>query len=245
MNFLDLKDISERYMELINPSSPEKIVAVGRYAGLQPGQRVIDFGSGFGEALALWADYFGISGVGIDIRPYACKRAEHKLNERGVADRVEIVCANAAEYVFEPHHYDLAACIGATFIWGGFVEAIQAMKVAVRPGGRLAIGEAHWARQPVPPEFARTQESMHTEYELLQLARQEGFDFEYMVRASHDDWDHYEASNWYGLVRWIEANPDHPERQQVIDHLHASQEEYLRYAHEYFGWAIYVLGPSS
>ncbi len=29
MEFLDLKDISERYMELINPFSPEKVLRVG------------------------------------------------------------------------------------------------------------------------------------------------------------------------------------------------------------------------
>jgi hypothetical protein len=63
------------------------------------------------------------------------------------------------------------------------------------------------------------------------------------VRASHDDWDTYEAGNWYGLSRLIEENPAHPERQDVIDHLHESQSEYFRYGREYFGWAIYLLTP--
>ena len=47
MEFLDLKDISERYMELINPTSTEKIISIGRHAGLGAGQRVIDFGTCF------------------------------------------------------------------------------------------------------------------------------------------------------------------------------------------------------
>ena len=55
MKFLELKDISERYMRLLNPCSPEKIVKIGQMAGLEPGNRVIDFGAGFGESLALWA----------------------------------------------------------------------------------------------------------------------------------------------------------------------------------------------
>jgi hypothetical protein len=46
-----------------------------------------------------------------------------------------------------------------------------------------------------------------------------------------------------GWRRWIDENPNHPERQQVIEHLHQSQDEYTRYAREYFGWAIYVLNP--
>ena len=34
------------------------------------------------------------------------------------------------------------------------------------------------------------------------------------------------------------------ESEQVVQHLHASQEEYLRYARQNFGWAIWVLNPS-
>ena len=64
MNFLDLVDISERNIELVNPTSPEKIVRVGQAAGLRPGQRIVEFGCGYGEVLALWAVHFGISGLG-------------------------------------------------------------------------------------------------------------------------------------------------------------------------------------
>jgi len=53
MEFLDLKNISERYLELVNPTSPKKILAVGKVLGLKEDSRVIDFGCGFGEVLAL------------------------------------------------------------------------------------------------------------------------------------------------------------------------------------------------
>lgn len=243
MEFLDLKDISEKYLELVNPTSTEKVLAAGRYAGLQPGHRVIDFGCGFGEVLVLWAENFGISGVGIDIRQYACKRATQKINERCLSERIEIVQGSGAEYRFEPGAFDAAACIGATFIWGGFRQAIQTMRLAVRPGGRLVIGEVFWLKSTVPPEFAQEQMDVCTEQQLVHQARQEGYDILYMVLASQDDWNHYEASNWYGLLQWIENNPDHPERRQVIEHLHVSQDEYFRYGREYFGWAIFVLKP--
>ena len=86
--------------------------------------------------------------------------------------------------------------------------------------------------------------SRQIEKELLEIAHEEGFDIEYVVRSNHDDWDRYEAGNWYALVRWIEENPDHPERQEVIDHLHSSQELYFKYNREYLGWAMYVLSPA-
>jgi SAM-dependent methyltransferase len=225
MDFFDLVNISERYMELVNPSTPEKVLKIGEVLGLEEGSRVIDFGCGYGEVLALWAERFGISGMGIEIREHACDRANAKMVKRGLADRIEIICANAAEYPFEQGAFDVAACIGASFIWKGFRPTIQNMRTAIHGGGKLVIGEPYWRVAQVPPEYAST-EKFHFEHELLNIAHQEGFDFEYMVRANHDDWDNYEAVNWYGLVRWIEENSDHPERQQVIDHLHKYQEEY-------------------
>jgi ubiquinone/menaquinone biosynthesis C-methylase UbiE len=243
MNFLELKNISEQYMDLLNPTTPEKILKAGQIAGLRQGDRVIDFGTGFAEPLILWAEKFRISGVGIDLRPYACDRAKQKIAERRLTDRLEVVCGDASKYVYPPHGFDLASCIGATFIWGTFRDAVHAMKAAIYPHGKLVIGEVHWLTDDVPNEFRTLQTEVYTEVELLQGARQEGFDFEYVLHSSHDDWDRYEADNWHGLVRWIEENPQHPERQQVIDHLHESQDEYTRYGRMYLGWAIYVLNP--
>lgn len=96
MKFLELKNISEALMELVNPTSPEKILKAGQVAGLKPSSKVIDFGCGFAEPLILWAERFGISGVGIDIRPYACERAKNKIADRGLSARLEVVCGDAA-----------------------------------------------------------------------------------------------------------------------------------------------------
>src|SRR4030042_1066442 len=243
MHFFDLKDISEQFMELLNPTTPEKIIKAGQMAGMKLGHNVIDFGCGFAEPLILWAKKYGISGVGIDIRPKTCDRAELKVARNELSHRIEIVCIDAAKYAFTPHSFDLASCIGATFIWGTFGDAVRAMKEAIKPRGKLVIGEVYWLTDNVPAEFRTQQKDIKTETELLQAARQEGFDFEYVLHSSTDDWDRYEADNWYGLLRWIEEHPKHPERQQVIDHLHESQDEYVRYGRMYFGWALYVLNP--
>jgi SAM-dependent methyltransferase len=243
MDFFDLVNISERYLELINPSSPEKVIKLGKFLRLRQGSRVVDFGCGYAEPLILWAEQFGIEGIGIDVREQACERARKKVSERGLTGRIEIVCGKGADYAFEPGAFDAATCVGASFVWGGYKPTIQAMKRAIRPEGRLGIGEPYWLRDKVPEEYAAQISPVHTEFELMQIAREEGFDFEYVVRASHDDWDRYEADNWHGLIRWIEENPDHPELEDVIKHLHKDQDEYLKFGREYLGWAMYVLAP--
>ncbi len=246
MEFLELKNISERYLELVNPTTSQKILLAGRIAGMAEGARVIDFGSGYAEALLLWAREYGISGLGIDIRPAACQRACQKIEALGLGDRIEIVCGNAAEYAFEPHSYDVASCVGATFIWkGGFEEALGAMRRATVPDGRLIVGEAYWLRSMVPPECAQRETSIRTEYELLHMAREQGLELIYVLHSSRDEWDHYESENWRGLTDWLDENPTHPGRDDVIRHLHQSQEEYVRYGREYFGWALYVFRPGA
>jgi SAM-dependent methyltransferase len=243
MDFFDQVNISERFMEILNPTSTVKILTVGEILRLKLESRVIDFGCGFGETLALWGTEFGISGIGIDVREYACERARNKMHEKGLKKRIEIVCANGAEYPFEKGHFNVACCIGATFIWKGYEQTIHAMKEAIVPGGRLVIGEPYWNKGDVPAEYVASISPIHNEFKLLETARREGFDLEYVVRASQDDWDTYEAGNWFGSTRWLEENPTHPERQQVIDHLHKTQDAYFRYGREYLGWAMYILHP--
>ena len=243
MEFFDLVNISEQFMELVNPISPEKVMKVGEVSGLNQDSRVIEFGSGYGEVLALWAEAFGISGIGIEIRDYACQRATKKMQERGFANRIKIVCANAAGHEFEKHAFDVAACVGATFIWDGFRSTIRAMREAVRPAGKLVIGEQYWQTDRVPSKYAKEEKAMLTELELLQIIRDEGYDLEYVARATHDEWDRYVTQDWHGLLRWIEENTNHPEREEVIRHFHMMQDKYVKYDREHMGWAMYVLKP--
>ncbi len=245
MEFFDLVNISERYIELVNPTTPEKIEVVGQILNLTRTSRIIDFGCGYGEVLAIWARLYGISGTGIELRKHACQRATKKMVVQNLTDRIEIVCGDAAEFEFRHQTYSAAICLGASFIWGGFRKTIRSMKHAVVDGGKLAVGEPYWLRDQIPSEYMDAEPDVHFESELLEIAHEEGFDIEYVVRSSHDDWDSYEAGNWYALVRWIEENPDHPERQEVIDHLHSSQELYFKYTREYLGWAIYLLTPAT
>jgi SAM-dependent methyltransferase len=246
MDFLDIYTIAERDIELVNPTSREKIVLVGKMLGMAPGTKVIDFGAGYAEPLMIWAEEFGISGVGIELRKACCERARKKISGRRLGRRLEIVHKDASEHRFQEGAFDFAACIGASFIWGGFGPAVKALKKAVRPGGKIAIGEPYWNKTPAPKEYIKRLEGhpFYTERGLLELARSEGYDFEYIVRSSLDDWDRYETGNWHGLHKWLSENPGHPDRRQVVDWLRKNQEEYLRWGREYLGWAIYLMRPT-
>ncbi len=241
MNFFDLVNISEQFMEIVNPSNPENIIRFGKELGLEKGSQVIDFGCGFGESLVLWAEEFGITGVGIDIREYACDRAKEKIAAKGFSDRLQIYCANASEFEFEPNSFDVATCLGATFIWGGFGSSIGEMKRALKPKGRIGIGELTWLNDTVPVDYGQRREEIHKEFDLYKFAQREGFAFSGVIRSSRADWDRYETDNWKGLLHWLAENASHPEWDEVESHFRQVQEDYLQFGRQNLGWALYAL----
>lgn len=243
LTFLDLKDIAERSIELVNPTSPQKIVELGRLAGMKAGERLIEFGCGYAEPLVLWAEAFGINGVGIELRPKAVERARRKIAQKGLSERITIIEGRGSEYQFEPGSFDYAACIGASFVWESQAQALQELKRAIKPDGRILLGEAFWLKDAVPPDLAQAQTSFQSEASLLQLFHKTGLEVTYIMHSSLDEWDRYETANWYGLMEWIERNPGHPDLPDVVQHLHESQDEYMRLGREYFGWALYLLCP--
>ena len=143
MHFLDYYTIAEKYIDLVNPTSPEKVIEAGRITEFKPGDRIIDYGCGYAEPLLLWAKEYGITGVGIEIREAVVERARKKIESAGLSDKLEIICGQGAEYTFEPHSFDYAICLGASFVWDGFQSAVHNLKQTVKAGGKILIGEPY------------------------------------------------------------------------------------------------------
>jgi SAM-dependent methyltransferase len=242
MEIHDLVTISQGPLAIMNPTTPEKVGAAGRAAGLSSGSRVVEFGCGNGTILALWGEAFGISGLGIENRPSACEQAASAFRDAGLADRIAVRCMDAREYLSEVP-FDCAACIGSSHIWGGFESALDAIQARVHEDGVIVMGDRYWRTDRTPPDFAREWPEVLTEYEILQTVREAGFDLAAVIRASVEDWDRYESGIWGSIRAWLSDNPDHPERDGLIEYLRRIQEEYFGYGREFMGWAIYVLVP--
>ncbi|MDK2975165.1 MAG: hypothetical protein PWP08_1536 [Methanofollis sp.] len=243
MDYFDLISISTRNSAIMNPTTPGKLAGAGEMARLTAGEQVIEFGCGYGTILALWGERFGIFGRGIDIRKDACIRAEETLLRAGLSERITISCADLRTEIPD-RGYDLAVCVGSSHIWGGFSASLSAMAEWLAPEGRIVIGERYWAKESVPPSFSREWPEVLTEYEIFSWARDAGFEIRGVFRASHDDWDAYESSNWGGLLAWLEEHPADPGADEVREYLRRIQDEYAGYGREYMGFALYVLVPS-
>ncbi|HEY5628347.1 MAG TPA: class I SAM-dependent methyltransferase [Candidatus Limnocylindrales bacterium] len=239
-------EIAEGNHRILNPLIEPQLRLLGEIAGVGPGWRVLDLACGKGELLCRWAEWFGSGGVGVDLSVVFSGAARARAAELGVADRVEIVEGDAALYRAEPGAFDVACCIGATWIGGGLTGTADLLRPALRPGGLLLIGEPYWI-EPPPFDCLKAHDvtwddfcSLEGTFERLDAA---GLELVELVMANPDTWDRYEASQWLTVTDWLAANPDDPDHAAMARFRDDGRRTYLRWGRRYLGWGVFVTRP--
>jgi SAM-dependent methyltransferase len=238
-------NISESAHRIHNPFTPDKFATLGDALRLEAGTRVLDLGSGSGEMLCTWARDYGITGTGIDMSPLFTAQAKLRAEELGVAEHVTFIHNDATGYVSE-HKVDIAACIGATWIAGGFTGTVELLAQSLNPGGIILIGEPYWRQVPPTEEIAKgchanAISDFLTLPELLATFGHMHYDVVEMVLANQDGWDRYEAAKWLTMRQWLEANPDDTFAKEVRAQLTSEPVRYATYTREYLGWGVFAL----
>jgi len=238
-------NITESAHRIHNPFTADKFAALGAALRMEPGTRVLDLGSGSGEMLCTWARDFGIHGVGVDLSVLFSEQARQRAVELGVADRVEFIHDDAVGYVID-EKVDVAACIGATWIGGGFAGTIELLAKSLRPGGIILVGEPYWLRLPPTEDVARECEAesisdFMTLPDLVGSFGDLGYDVVEMVLADQDGWDRYEAAKWLTMRKWLAANPGDEFVPEVRAQLTREPKRHVQYRREYLGWGVFAL----
>ncbi len=238
-------NITESAHRIHNPITPEKLATLGAALRLESGARVLDLGSGSGEMLCTWARDHGIIGTGIDMSQLFIEQAKLRAEELGVADRVKFIHGDAAGYVSD-EKVDVAACVGATWIGGGFAGTIELLARSLKLGGIILLGEPYWRQLPPTEDVAKgclahSIADFLLLPELLASFDRLGYDVVEMVLADQDGWDRYEAAKWLTMRRWLEANPDDELAKEVRAQLTSEPVRYAAYTREYVGWGVFAL----
>ncbi|EGT3624056.1 class I SAM-dependent methyltransferase [Morganella morganii] len=237
--------ISESEHRIHNPFTEEKYATLGRVLRMKPNTHILDLGSGSGEMLCTWAREYSITGLGIDMSQLFSAQARLRAEELGVSDRVQFIHNDAAGYVAEDK-FDVAACVGATWIAGGFAGMVELLAQSLKPGGIMLIGEPFWRQLPSTEEIAQACgvsaiADLLMLPELISAFDDLGYDVVEMVLADQDGWDRYEAAKWLTMRRWLEANPDDDFAAEVRAELNISPKRHVTYGREYFGWGVFAL----
>ena len=61
-----------------------------------------------------------------------------------------------------------------------------------------------------------------------------------MIAASEDDWDRYASSSWRAARSWAAANPEDPDRAEILGLTDGYCERHLRFTRPHLGWAMFV-----
>ena len=126
-----------RGAKTLEEAQEAKLELVCTKLALEPGQRVLDVGCGWGSFAMHAAANHGASVVGITLSEPQARLARERAAERGLTDRVEIRVADYRELGDEP--FDSVASIGMVEHVGNAQIDTYARQLArlVTPGGRV------------------------------------------------------------------------------------------------------------
>jgi precorrin-6B methylase 2 len=230
--------VAERDHELQNPTSPEKIRLLGERLRLAAETQVLDVASGKCGPAVILAGEFGCRVTAIERAPEFVAAARERVSATGLSDRIEIVEQDAAEADLGRDRYDVAMCLGASFVWGGLDGTLAALTPAVRDGGAVVVGEPYWRRWPLPEELDDL--GYVPLAETVARFESAGLTMVALIASSEDDWDRYESLHWRALEEWLAANPHDPDAPRIRELHERYRDEYLRRQRELLGWAIFV-----
>jgi cyclopropane-fatty-acyl-phospholipid synthase len=96
--------------EPLDDAQTRKLDVVCRKLNLQPNERLLDVGCGWGSLVIHAATHYGVRAVGVTISPAQAELARARVREAGLSDRVEIRLADYRDTDDGP--YDKVASVG-------------------------------------------------------------------------------------------------------------------------------------
>jgi SAM-dependent methyltransferase len=206
--------------------------------------QVVDIACGKGEFLIRLAEVYDARGVGIDLSPFFVADAERRLETRASDAGITFIQMNGADFSPDnPHQFDLASCIGASWIFGGHAGTLEALIRMVKPDGWVIVGEPYWLQEP-PQEYLEAagiaKEDLGSHVSNAEVGEHRGLDLVHTIVSSSDDWDVYEGLQWYAAAEYARAHPDDPDLAEVVERVEEDRKTYLRWGRDTVGWAIYM-----
>jgi SAM-dependent methyltransferase len=238
-------DITHADHVYCNPLSPARLEELISLLSLPPSAHVLDVGCGRAEMLIRLAERYAIRGVGIDQSPYAIKRARDEAARRRSEGSLVFFHQDGAEYFAPQATFDLGVCLGASWIFNGYVPMLRTLARMVKPGGQILVGQPYWIRPPDPAylvALGHGADFYTTHAENIRAAEREGLAPLIAFCSAPEDWDRYEGLQWRAAHNYSRREPEDPDLVALLSRVGSEREAYLTWGRDTLGWAMYLFG---
>jgi SAM-dependent methyltransferase len=148
---------SEAELASVPPTAIDWALGVGnptRHADLQPGESVLDVGSGGGIDTILAAQAVGPTGraIGLDLLDEMCGRARTHARESGVDGWTEFLRGEMEQIPVPDGAFDVVISNGVINLSPRKSRVLAEIRRVLKPGGRLCVADLT-VNEELPPEL--------------------------------------------------------------------------------------------
>jgi len=240
----DLDDLWDRFevfealhhtMTIDNPMTSDDLDAVVDLLAPEDGDSALDLACGHGELLRRLRRQAAIIGRGVDLSPWMLHTA-HRLTADRATDLSWML--DDAKHHGRDERFDIATCLGASWIWHGFPSTVRAITHRTSSGGRIAIGDMHLRAGLDPQAVSKTHGALESIDELDRCFADNDIELLGRINTSDEAWDTYLARTELAAASWLELHPG-DRAQSYLDDQRAWQEDHER-DREILTWSVWV-----
>lgn len=231
--------VTHRDHDIMNPVDPGDLDEVLDLAAIPRGARVLDVGCGKGSLLLRLRDRGAGEGVGVDLSPDCAAEARRRLGD----GPFRVIEGDGAAFRADPGSFDLAACLGASWIFGGHRGTLRALSGWTRPGGIVLVAEPFWARPPSGRYLAAQDlraDAFGSHAGNAAAGIEEGLLLLHARVAPSSAWDRYEGLQWRAAEEWAREHPEDPDREEILRRMRGFRDSHLEEGREVLGDALYL-----
>jgi|GEM_PF-298112 SAM-dependent methyltransferase len=244
---LNFNHIAYEALDVCNAVSWAAVRDAVAAAGLAPGARALDLGTGNAAVAIGLARDFGFTVRAVERDPVMADLAARRIAAAGQGQRVELLVQDSSEVLDRPPLPDLLTVLGATDAAApGLrdpVAVFARLKDAVAPGGFLLWGEPFWKAEPSAPlrQIVEITNSYQTDAGWRAAAEQAGWRVVHARHSTDGEWRTYVDAMDAAVRVWAAAHPEAPEAPRLIARADMQKAMFEAEGFRVFGFGLYLL----
>lgn len=219
---------------LISMVPVEELLRFGYEIGLNENSKVLDLCCGYGTALKVWCEAFGITGIGVDRDNSLISIGKERLKSSEII-AVSLICDDVTAYQ-DGDKYDVVICSETI---GSISDTLALGEKFLKPEGILAYQKLYSKVANPPQELIDFDEEVLPLSELNRIFNNFGYSMTSMASDAPGMWEHY-VVNWSGK-RDLNMLRQNPENERLRKWISKWYYMYFDYRRQYEGQALFGL----